>query len=348
LQDIVHRDLKPANILVHIREPAKFCVKIADFGLAMDESILKTFCGTRLYCAPEIWKHCSYTTKVDIWSLGVVAFQYAYRLLEYPKSEVAHGTTRWYEAIVRSVDDWDLDPLVDLLSSYMLKMNPDERQPATQCLQEATRVLDRVSPVRDSNIDPGTPTEAMSSSMIIRGLQDHVRQEIAADLASFPSLPTITQVRVSRPADQYAFEIDGISQQSPGTRFASNSLSEPSKRQRLEEANKEGHHNLKQKSWAQWQEQHLTVNTSLGYIQMTVKKRAISMRSSDYWLSATALMGLAGSTEAQKARIRKQLTKHTTVEVLGNGPRRQMWVPFTDGQFLCEHLNLVEKVSPLL
>ncbi|KAF2185941.1 kinase-like protein, partial [Zopfia rhizophila CBS 207.26] len=46
---IVHRDLKPENIL-----PANFCFKIADFGLAKDDSFLKTRCGTQLYTAPEI------------------------------------------------------------------------------------------------------------------------------------------------------------------------------------------------------------------------------------------------------------------------------------------------------
>ncbi|KAF2192914.1 Pkinase-domain-containing protein, partial [Zopfia rhizophila CBS 207.26] len=74
---IVHRDLKPENILIQCREPANFCIKIADFGLAKDDSFLKTCCGTRLYAAPEIWENRPYTAKVDIWSLGVIAFKYA-------------------------------------------------------------------------------------------------------------------------------------------------------------------------------------------------------------------------------------------------------------------------------
>ncbi|OAG07807.1 kinase-like protein, partial [Paraphaeosphaeria sporulosa] len=72
---IMHRDLKPENILVQCREPANFCIKIADFGLARDGSFLKTVCGTRLYAAPEIWQNRPYTSKVDIWSLGLIAFQ---------------------------------------------------------------------------------------------------------------------------------------------------------------------------------------------------------------------------------------------------------------------------------
>ncbi len=53
------------------------------FGLATDAYILKTHCGTPLYAAPEIWSGVSYTVAVDIWSLGVIPFQYAYGLPKY-------------------------------------------------------------------------------------------------------------------------------------------------------------------------------------------------------------------------------------------------------------------------
>jgi serine/threonine protein kinase len=54
---ITHRDIKPDNILISDTEP--FTVKISDFGLSKvvkhDETFLKTFCGTLLYCAPEVF-----------------------------------------------------------------------------------------------------------------------------------------------------------------------------------------------------------------------------------------------------------------------------------------------------
>lgn len=53
---ITHRDIKPDNILVSSHEPLK--VKLSDFGLSkvvQEETFLKTFCGTLLYCAPEIY-----------------------------------------------------------------------------------------------------------------------------------------------------------------------------------------------------------------------------------------------------------------------------------------------------
>ncbi|KAI5819197.1 hypothetical protein BZA77DRAFT_304669 [Pyronema omphalodes] len=56
-QNIAHRDLKPPNILIASFDP--FLVKVTDFGMAKivnnDETFLRTFCGTMLYLAPEVW-----------------------------------------------------------------------------------------------------------------------------------------------------------------------------------------------------------------------------------------------------------------------------------------------------
>ncbi|KAI5794064.1 hypothetical protein FPQ18DRAFT_163482 [Pyronema domesticum] len=56
-QNIAHRDLKPENILIASFDP--FLVKVTDFGLAKivnnDETFLRTFCGTMLYLAPEVF-----------------------------------------------------------------------------------------------------------------------------------------------------------------------------------------------------------------------------------------------------------------------------------------------------
>ena len=61
---ITHRDIKPDNILLASEEP--MVVKISDFGLAKmvenEETFLKTFCGTMLYLAPEVFPSYHFAT----------------------------------------------------------------------------------------------------------------------------------------------------------------------------------------------------------------------------------------------------------------------------------------------
>ena len=76
LNTITHRDLKPANILIY----DNMRIKISDFGLAKLTDVSKatmTFCGTMMFCAPEILGTVRGAKplpfKTDIYSLGLTA-----------------------------------------------------------------------------------------------------------------------------------------------------------------------------------------------------------------------------------------------------------------------------------
>jgi len=74
---VTHRDLKPENILL-TTEDRNARIKVADFGLSKikkgGNEIMRTFCGTWAYCAPEVIQRKPYTNLVDNWTLGVLMY----------------------------------------------------------------------------------------------------------------------------------------------------------------------------------------------------------------------------------------------------------------------------------
>jgi serine/threonine protein kinase len=71
---VMHRDIKPENILLgYFGE-----LKIADFGWSVHapSSRRTTMCGTLDYLPPEMVVNQPYSEKVDLWCLGVLAYEF--------------------------------------------------------------------------------------------------------------------------------------------------------------------------------------------------------------------------------------------------------------------------------
>lgn len=85
---IMHRDLKLKNILVKfpsILDKEHFDVKLSDFGFSkvVDCDVTGTKLGTPTTMAPEVLMGKPYTSKADLWSLGVIIYQMLFKELPY-------------------------------------------------------------------------------------------------------------------------------------------------------------------------------------------------------------------------------------------------------------------------
>ena len=79
---VIHRDIKPENLLLDINGD----IKIADFGWSVHAPTSRrtTLCGTLDYLPPEMINSKPHDKSVDLWSLGVLCYEF---ICGYPPFE---------------------------------------------------------------------------------------------------------------------------------------------------------------------------------------------------------------------------------------------------------------------
>ncbi len=184
---LAHRDLKPENILVKLKP---FQVVITDFGLSKvvpDATLLKTFCGTLKYAAPEVFPGLSdgHGPKVDVWSLGVIILEWIYGLTTLPASpqprrkQETITTSQWYDwvadwttLLLKRLEDEDEGQLIEILF-HMIKVNARKRWPTNKCLGLGfenglfkRRRVDGLVVCMNDSYDPIVPAEEGNKSHV--------------------------------------------------------------------------------------------------------------------------------------------------------------------------------------
>ncbi|KAK3114101.1 hypothetical protein LTR53_007919 [Teratosphaeriaceae sp. CCFEE 6253] len=180
---IVHRDIKPGNLLVQSRKPMH--IKLGDFGLSKASEDLTTLCGSPVYLPPELARHHGskasrsrilYSHAVDIWSLGVVIYQYVYGLPQRGSG----SALVWCKRLVQHLNDWESEELIDVLSR-MIVMDPRRWIAARSCLNKAL-LLDQASDPSEAlsapvGYEPVTASQPISG-LGLRTLDYEVRRQL--------------------------------------------------------------------------------------------------------------------------------------------------------------------------
>jgi serine/threonine protein kinase len=120
---VIHRDIKPENIMVGLNGE----LKIADFGWSVHTPASRrtTLCGTLDYLPPEMIEGKEHDATVDIWSLGVLLYEF---LVGSPPFEEARQRETCRR--IQSVDlrfPTGLNPLARDLIKKFLQHDPHNR-----------------------------------------------------------------------------------------------------------------------------------------------------------------------------------------------------------------------------
>ncbi|KAG3289700.1 AURKAP1-like, partial [Ictidomys tridecemlineatus] len=140
---VIHRDIKPENLLFGSTGE----LKIADFGWSVHapSSRRTTLCGTLDYLPPEMIEGRMHDEKVDLWSLGVLCYEF---LVGQPPFEAnTHQETyRRISQVEFTFPDFVTEGARDLISR-LLKHNPSQRPTLSEVLEHPSITANSSKPL---------------------------------------------------------------------------------------------------------------------------------------------------------------------------------------------------------
>ncbi|OAD68727.1 hypothetical protein PHYBLDRAFT_91659, partial [Phycomyces blakesleeanus NRRL 1555(-)] len=130
---IVHRDLKPENVLIDQHGHIRLC----DFGFGRklddEEGLLKTYCGSPYYAAPEMVTATPHKgPPVDMWSCGVILYAMLTGKLPFQSETMPQLFKKI--SLASYTPPRDVSNQASNLISRLLCKNPNDRLTAHQCL----------------------------------------------------------------------------------------------------------------------------------------------------------------------------------------------------------------------
>ncbi|PSR82032.1 kinase-like domain-containing protein [Coniella lustricola] len=182
----IHRDLKPSNCLLHEERGTTTCL-ISDFGEVQAENVVRKSTGstgTISYCAPEVLRldaatgrYGNFTTKSDMFSLGMILYFMCFGRLPYQAANTIHEELEDIDMLRAEITDWkgfkderrerpELPGELYTLLKQLLALNPSDRPSANEVLGAVQNVakLDDMARASGSTLNiPGRRIQSLDS-----------------------------------------------------------------------------------------------------------------------------------------------------------------------------------------
>ncbi|XP_010557993.1 PREDICTED: receptor-like kinase TMK3 isoform X1 [Tarenaya hassleriana] len=212
-QSFIHRDLKSSNILLG----DDFRAKISDFGLVKlapdtEKSVVTRLAGTFGYLAPEYAVMGKITTKVDVFSFGVVLMELLTGLmaLDEDRPEESQYLASWFwhmksdKQKLRAAIDNTLDVkdetfesicVVAELAGHCTAREPNQRPDMSHAVSVLCPLVENWKPLDDETEEYSGIDYSLPLNQMVKGWQEAEGKEISyVDLddskGSIPSRPT--------------------------------------------------------------------------------------------------------------------------------------------------------------
>ncbi|KAI3639590.1 hypothetical protein MIR68_002284 [Amoeboaphelidium protococcarum] len=128
---IIHRDIKPENLLLGLNGE----LKVSDFGWSVHAPSNRrgTLCGTLDYLPPEMIEGHKHTQQVDLWSLGVLCYEFLVGSPPFEESGAKETYKRITQVDIRFPST--VSPEARDLISKLLRHDPPDRIPLEEVLK---------------------------------------------------------------------------------------------------------------------------------------------------------------------------------------------------------------------